>query len=115
MTRKASLHTIRKLVAVTVGGLLLALLAGPQTALACQEDVTNATRYLRTLQGQAGRAKGDDRARVRNLLKDAAQTLAAARKDCNSAGNLFDKGVATAKVAAARASMLAADALIPGN
>lgn len=102
-------------IGVLAGALLLAglFITVPSAAQACKEDVNNAATYLSDLKRNAYKAKSSDRLRVLALLKDAEATLDSARNDCNAAKNFGEQALASAKVAVARASMSAADALIP--
>lgn len=104
-----------KAVELLAGGLMLVglLVAAPALAKACKQDVNNAAAYLSDLQRNAHKARSSDRLRVLAFLKDAGVTLDSARKDCSAATNFGERALASTKVAAARASMAAADALIP--
>ena len=106
--------------AMAPGLLVLALLAlglvlAPAPAAACADDVRKAERDLTLLQRNVHKAAADDRAAARDHLADAARTIGEARRRCAGAKGFADQALATAKVVAARASLAAADGLIPDN
>lgn len=103
------------LVCAVLPVLALSLVLAPAPAAACADDVRKAERDLALLQRSVHKAAPEDRESARAHLADAARTIAAARRRCDGAKGFADKALATAKVVAARASLAAADVLIPDN